>query len=154
MHLSLQCKHQTFVLCFHLISVPLSLSNMDSLSILKFTASLPCFCLLLLNASTMNPIFALNKCNFPAIFNFGDSNSDTGGLSATLRTPRPRYGETYVHKPAKRFSDSQLIIDFMGVCLVFSIIHSHYTYNYCTCFMVTLHGYSKEPWSPISERLP
>ncbi|KAL1179433.1 hypothetical protein V6Z11_A03G159200 [Gossypium hirsutum] len=39
-------------------------------------------------------------CNFPAIFNFGDSNSDTGGLSAAFgQAPAPN-GETYFHAPA------------------------------------------------------
>ena len=74
--------------------------------------------MLLLFASTMNPVFGLKRCNFPAIFNFGDSNSDTGGLSASLITIPPPYGETYFHKPAGRASDGRLMIDFMGMYLV------------------------------------
>ncbi|KAM3762618.1 hypothetical protein ACB098_01G361000 [Castanea mollissima] len=83
---------------------------------LNFATSVPLFCcMLLFFASTVNPVFGLKKCNFPAIFNFGDSNSDTGGLSATsLKTPTPPYGETYFHKPAGRFSDGRLMIDFMA----------------------------------------
>ncbi|KAL4654863.1 hypothetical protein ACB092_01G411300 [Castanea dentata] len=86
---------------------------------LNFATSVPLFCcMLLLFASTVNPVFGLKKCNFPAIFNFGDSNSDTGGLSATsLKTPTPPYGETYFHKPAGRFSDGRLMIDFMAKSL-------------------------------------
>ncbi|KAK7301375.1 hypothetical protein RJT34_12238 [Clitoria ternatea] len=62
----------------------------------------------------LNPVFANKKCDFPAIFNFGDSNSDTGGLAASLIAPTPPYGETYFHRPAGRFSDGRLIIDFIA----------------------------------------
>lgn len=55
-----------------------------------------------------------NGCQFPAMFNFGDSNSDTGGLSATFfRLPAP-YGNTFFGKPSGRFSDGRLMIDFIG----------------------------------------
>ena len=88
---------------------------------LNYAISVPFFCcMLLLFASTVNPVFGLKKCNFLAIFNFGDSNSDTGGLFATsLKTPTPPYGETYFHKPAGRFSDGRLMMDFMGMYLVY-----------------------------------
>jgi hypothetical protein len=55
-----------------------------------------------------------SECYFPAIFNFGDSNSDTGGLAASLQAPTPPYGETYFHRPNGRFSDGRLIVDFIG----------------------------------------
>lgn len=61
-------------------------------------------------------VYAVEECEFSAIFNFGDSNSDTGGLAAafpsTLYKP---YGETFFHDPAGRFSDGRLIIDFIGI---------------------------------------
>ncbi|KAF6152786.1 hypothetical protein GIB67_004615 [Kingdonia uniflora] len=60
------------------------------------------------------PVLELNNCDFPAIFNFGDSNSDTGGFSAAFEAPLPPYGETYFGKPAGRFSDGRLIIDFIA----------------------------------------
>ncbi|CAN1271459.1 GDSL esterase/lipase At1g54790 [Linum perenne] len=51
---------------------------------------------------------------YPAVFNFGDSNSDTGGLVAGVAFPvGPPNGETYFHKPSGRFSDGRLIIDFL-----------------------------------------
>jgi hypothetical protein len=56
------------------------------------------------------------NCSFsyPAIFNFGDSNSDTGGLSAAFgQAPSPN-GITFFHTPAGRYSDGRLIIDFIG----------------------------------------
>ncbi|CAL2231207.1 unnamed protein product [Prunus armeniaca] len=47
------------------------------------------------------------------MFNFGDSNSDTGGLSAAFgQAPYPN-GETYFHTPSGRYSDGRLLIDFI-----------------------------------------
>ncbi|KDP37393.1 hypothetical protein JCGZ_08404 [Jatropha curcas] len=56
-------------------------------------------------AATLNPIFALRSCEFPAIFNFGDSNSDTGGLPAAFFPPNPPYGNTYFQMPAGSFKN-------------------------------------------------
>ncbi|KAG2708994.1 hypothetical protein I3760_05G218700 [Carya illinoinensis] len=88
---------------------------MESPCIPKFTIPLSCFFTLLLCAATLNPVFASKVCNFPAIFNFGDSNSDTGGLSASLIRATPPYGETYFRRPAGRVSDGRLTIDFMAM---------------------------------------
>ncbi|KAK6144040.1 hypothetical protein DH2020_020860 [Rehmannia glutinosa] len=53
-------------------------------------------------------------CDFPAIYNFGDSNSDTGAISAAFwPTPSP-YGTSYFGKPAGRNSDGRLIVDFIA----------------------------------------
>ncbi|KAF9606559.1 hypothetical protein IFM89_026619 [Coptis chinensis] len=52
--------------------------------------------------------------NYPAVFNFGDSNSDTGGLVAGTAEPLdPPNGQIYFHKPSGRFCDGRLIIDFL-----------------------------------------
>ncbi|KAF9603279.1 hypothetical protein IFM89_034612 [Coptis chinensis] len=59
-----------------------------------------------------SPSFA--ECNFQAIFNFGDSNSDTGGWSAAFGQAPPPSGETYFHTPSSRYSDGRLVIDFIG----------------------------------------
>ncbi|KDP46394.1 hypothetical protein JCGZ_10234 [Jatropha curcas] len=56
-------------------------------------------------------------CKFPAIYNFGDSNSDTGGISAAFEPIRAPYGEAFFHKPAGRDSDGRLIIDFIAETL-------------------------------------
>ncbi|KAG9446779.1 hypothetical protein H6P81_012907 [Aristolochia fimbriata] len=54
------------------------------------------------------------SCEFPAVFNFGDSNSDTGGLSASFgQAPEPN-GESFWGHPAGRYSDGRLIIDFIA----------------------------------------
>ena len=75
-------------------------------------------------SKTLNQIELNNHsghCNFPAIFNFGDSNSDTGGKSAAYdRLPSPN-GDTFFGKPSGRFCDGQLVIDFIGDC-------SHFPY--------------------------
>uniref|UniRef100_A0A2P2K9U0 Alpha-L-fucosidase 3-like n=1 Tax=Rhizophora mucronata TaxID=61149 RepID=A0A2P2K9U0_RHIMU len=59
-------------------------------------------------------VLASAPCHFPAIFNFGDSNSDTGGLSAVFGQAPPPDGETYFHSPAGRYCDGRLIVDFMA----------------------------------------
>ncbi|XP_076941631.1 GDSL esterase/lipase At5g14450-like [Bidens hawaiensis] len=53
-------------------------------------------------------------CEFPAIYNFGDSNSDTGGAAVVFESIPYPYGMTYFHKPSGRFSDGRLIIDFIA----------------------------------------
>ncbi|KAA8529646.1 hypothetical protein F0562_034254 [Nyssa sinensis] len=62
-------------------------------------------------------VFAATPCEFPAIFNFGDSNSDTGGLSAAFGQAGPPNGESYFHGPAGRYSDGRLVIDFIAESL-------------------------------------
>uniref|UniRef100_A0A6N2M864 GDSL esterase/lipase n=1 Tax=Salix viminalis TaxID=40686 RepID=A0A6N2M864_SALVM len=52
--------------------------------------------------------------NYPAVFNFGDSNSDTGDFAAGLGLLLdPPYGQTYFKTPTGRFSDGRLIVDFL-----------------------------------------
>lgn len=55
---------------------------------------------------------------FPALFNFGDSTSDSGGIHATFPRLTPSefkpYGDTYPGKPWNKFSDGRLLIDFIG----------------------------------------
>ncbi|KAK4477512.1 hypothetical protein RD792_016739 [Penstemon davidsonii] len=57
---------------------------------------------------------SIDFINYPAVFNFGDSNSDTGnlvaGLGVDLKLPN---GQTYFQKPSGRFSDGRLIVDFL-----------------------------------------
>nr|XP_011466323.1 PREDICTED: GDSL esterase/lipase At1g54790-like [Fragaria vesca subsp. vesca] len=76
---------------------------------LKVFHVLTLFCFLLLRCA--------NSLNYPAVFNFGDSNSDTGELTAGIgfRLPYP-YGELYFNASLSsggRFSDGRLIIDFL-----------------------------------------
>ncbi|KAJ8573105.1 hypothetical protein K7X08_009616 [Anisodus acutangulus] len=54
------------------------------------------------------------KCVFKAIFNFGDSNTDTGGFWSAFPPQIPPNGMTYFNKPVGRPSDGRLIIDFLA----------------------------------------
>ncbi|KAM5564222.1 esterase-like [Rosa sericea] len=77
-----------------------------------------CYMLLLhITSITVSPALALEDCEFPAIFNFGDSNSDTGGFAASIYPPPTPYGETYFHMPVGRISDGRLIVDFLAKSL-------------------------------------
>lgn len=60
-------------------------------------------------------------CHFPAVFNFGDSNSDTGGLSSLFGAAPPPNGRTFFGMPAGRYCDGRLVIDFIGTC---ALVHS------------------------------
>ncbi|KAL5071092.1 hypothetical protein RYX36_021979 [Vicia faba] len=64
--------------------------------------------------TTTSPIFATKDCNFPAIFNFGASNSDTGGMAAAFGPPGLPYGITYFNRSAGRYSDGRIILDFIA----------------------------------------
>lgn len=59
--------------------------------------------------------------NFPVAFNFGDSNSDTGGLIAGLGDELdPPNGQNFFQKPSGRFCDGRLIIDFLSNEMIIS----------------------------------
>lgn len=62
------------------------------------------------------PNSVLSVCkNPPVIFNFGDSNSDTGGLVAALGyTVNLPNGRTFFGRSTGRLSDGRLIIDFLS----------------------------------------
>ena len=59
------------------------------------------------------------KCDFPAMFNFGDSNSDTGAWHVAfpdrMLPDNAPYGSTYFGKGnSYRYSDGRLSVDFLG----------------------------------------
>lgn len=57
-----------------------------------------------------------NHLPYEAIFNFGDSISDTGNQASFYTPPsNSSYGSTYFKQPSGRFSDGRLIIDFIGI---------------------------------------
>ncbi|KAJ7962514.1 GDSL esterase/lipase [Quillaja saponaria] len=58
-----------------------------------------------------------SKCDFEAIFNFGDSNTDTGGFFAAFPAQTSPFGVTYFKKPVGRASDGRLIVDFLAQAL-------------------------------------
>ncbi|KAL2320186.1 hypothetical protein Fmac_029155 [Flemingia macrophylla] len=61
-------------------------------------------------------------CEFPALFNFGDSNSDTGCMASAFYPEVLPYGETFFHEPVGRASDGRLIIDFIAHHLGFPFL--------------------------------
>jgi hypothetical protein len=58
------------------------------------------------------------------IFNFGDSNSDTGGMAAVngMNINLPE-GRTFFRRPTGRLSDGRLVIDFICELLMSSSSH-------------------------------
>lgn len=53
--------------------------------------------------------------SYPAVFNFGDSNSDTGELVAGLGIQlAPPNGRNYFKTPSGRFCNGRLIVDFLS----------------------------------------
>ncbi|KAK0601246.1 hypothetical protein LWI29_022411 [Acer saccharum] len=77
-------------------------------------ASKPCILQFLTIVSFLFPLTNSIDFNFPAVFNFGDSNSDTGELIASgIESINPPYGEIYFHNPSGRYCDGRIIIDFL-----------------------------------------
>ncbi|GER48597.1 GDSL esterase/lipase [Striga asiatica] len=74
-----------------------------------------------------NPQLAYCNCkNPPVIFNFGDSNSDTGGLVAGLGFPiKFPNGRAFFGRSADRLSDGRLIIDFLCQSLNTSFVRPY-----------------------------
>jgi len=62
------------------------------------------------------------RCKFPAVFNFVDSNSDTGGFWAAFPAQQGPFSMTYFGRPAGRASDGRLVIDLIGTYLLRSRI--------------------------------
>ncbi|XP_051145269.1 GDSL esterase/lipase At4g01130-like [Andrographis paniculata] len=76
----------------------------------------PVSILLMLLLATVVPE-SHGKCAFEAIFNFGDSNSDTGGFAAAFPSIPPPHGMTFFGTPAGRYTDGRLPIDFLAQAL-------------------------------------
>nr|AAC26810.1 early nodule-specific protein [Medicago truncatula] len=81
---------------------------------IELSRHIPLVTLIVLVLCITPPIFATKNCDFPAIFSFGASNVDTGGLAAAFRAPPSPYGETYFHRSTGRFSDGRIILDFIA----------------------------------------
>ncbi|XP_072950722.1 GDSL esterase/lipase ACHE [Typha angustifolia] len=95
-------------------SSPLLFFLITSLSLLVATLRLP-----QIAAADSSP------CSFPAIFNFGDSNSDTGGLSAAFGPAPPPNGETFFGMPVGRYCDGRLVIDFIANSLGLPFLNAY-----------------------------
>ncbi|CAN7003702.1 unnamed protein product [Brassica oleracea var. botrytis] len=80
----------------------------------KFTFFIILFLLgLTEKSSTASRINSRKSCNFPAVYNFGDSNSDTGAISAAIGEVPPPNGVAFFGRSAGRHSDGRLIIHFV-----------------------------------------
>lgn len=64
--------------------------------------------------SAMLPPWNEAKCDFSAMFNFGHSNSDTGGFYTAFPAETGPYGMAHFGRPAGRASDGRLVVDFLG----------------------------------------
>ncbi|GAB4835643.1 hypothetical protein Ancab_000551 [Ancistrocladus abbreviatus] len=95
----------------------------------------PTFCLSLSYSSLLLPwllafslpLSAFSQCTKPpVIFNFGDSNSDTGGLAGGLgyaiKLPN---GRTFFRRSTGRLSDGRLVIDFLCQSLNSSFLSAY-----------------------------
>ncbi|KDP43678.1 hypothetical protein JCGZ_24136 [Jatropha curcas] len=96
-------------------------------------------------------------CAFDAIFQLGDSTSDTGNLiqedpsSSCVRFP---YGETFFKKPTGRCSDGLLIIDYIarsaGVPFLDAYLTPNVTFSHGANFAVS--GSTALPVSVLAEK--
>jgi len=110
--------------------VPMSLMEFSTLTKLFHSYLVPWLVVLSIATTSLNPAMASKHCHFPAIFNFGASHADTGGLAASFpfAAPKPPSGDTFFHRPAGRFCDGRLIIDFIGNVHYF-LFHRVYVSN-------------------------
>ena len=98
------------------------------------------------SASPGEALHARSGCRFPAIFNFGDSNSDTGGKSAAFhRLPYPN-GETFFHRPSGRYCDGKVVLDFVGEKLRIHVAIVLYCYCYITSLYACLVSVKCDNW--------
>ncbi|THG18209.1 hypothetical protein TEA_017153 [Camellia sinensis var. sinensis] len=73
----------------------------------------------------MGGVKASQSCRFPAIYNFGDSNSDTGGSSSAFEETALPNGMTFFRKPSARLCDGRLIIDFIAENLKLPFLNAY-----------------------------
>lgn len=80
----------------------------------SFLCFSPCYAFVLMSLGSFS-LFANSQCNRkPVVFNFGDSNSDTGGFSlGSGFTFGPPTGRAFFHRPTGRLCDGRLMIDFL-----------------------------------------
>ncbi|XP_037491235.1 acetylajmalan esterase-like [Jatropha curcas] len=98
-----------------------------------------------------------HRCAFDAIFQLGDSTSDTDNLiqedpsSSCIRFP---YGETFFKKPTGRCSDELLIIDYItrsaGVPFLDAYLTPNVTFSHGANFAVS--GSTALPVSVLAEK--
>ncbi|CAI8607629.1 unnamed protein product [Vicia faba] len=85
------------------------------MSTFKVSLNLYAFFNLLMISSFIGSSYS--ACDIKGIFNFGDSNSDTGGFDSAFPAQPGPYGMTYFKRPVGRSSDGRLIVDFLAEAL-------------------------------------
>ncbi|XP_027152665.1 GDSL esterase/lipase At5g14450-like [Coffea eugenioides] len=75
-----------------------------------------------LTAETTKKVVDLQSRDYSALYNFGDSNSDTGGMAAAFFPMIAPCGETYIHRLAGRGFDGRLIIDVIAEHLALPLL--------------------------------
>ncbi|KAK7258552.1 hypothetical protein RIF29_24132 [Crotalaria pallida] len=98
-------------------SAPITCEKMNSRASINFLAI---FIVVLLLPCSVG--LSHSECEFKAIFNFGDSNSDTGGFFSAFPAESGPFGMTYFKKPVGRASDGRLIVDFLAQALGLSFL--------------------------------
>jgi len=90
----------------------------------------------------LNFVSNVNTLPYEAIFNFGDSISDTGNVAFDYPSNDTHiaYGSMYFNHPSGRLSNGRLIIDFIGnfTHIVFSYLNQFVLYSRninCEIFM-------------------
>jgi hypothetical protein len=87
-----------------------------------------------------------SRC-YPALFSFGSSVADTGTQPIALPlqpSQNPPYGSTYFGKPANRYSDGRINIDFWGGSSTFSP-YSAWLASFVGSFLVLSDSYYQLP---------
>ena len=90
--------------------------------------------------SIFQPLATSIDFNYPAVFNFGDSNSDTGELTVGLGFfLDPPNGQHYFKTSTGRFCDGRLIIDFLSNFLTdyFKILYALLLFLFCSYTIFT-----------------
>ena len=87
---------------------------------MDFIGGILVFWFVMLSGVKCEEVVSQPSCDFTAIFNFGDSNSDTGCMAAAFYPMPAPCGETFFHEPVGRASDGRLIIDFIGISILLS----------------------------------
>ncbi|KAJ4836119.1 hypothetical protein Tsubulata_035425, partial [Turnera subulata] len=93
----------------HILSIEMFLCNLVVTNMAMVTNTLMLQFLTLI--AIISPFASPVDFNYPAVFNFGDSNSDTGELAAGLGfLLDPPNGQSYFKTPSGRFCDGRLIL--------------------------------------------
>ena len=126
---SIVSYHNSYITkCFFLDQIMATIKSVFSLLLITLIA----FSLLFVPLDCTGPDF-LKVCEFDAIYQLGDSISDTGNL--ILQNPylpffQLPYGKTYFKNATGRCSNGLLMIDFIG--------KNHIKLNICWCLFIDI----------------